>query len=139
MLHEVMQTCLATGHWDEQYIDERIDEVVTKGLSELVKLDTSVEQAKREMKLRAKGLQAFARKYVADTPQVRVDSVHLFPLTPTLYYLARSHPHRHAIHSKTTVPSCDIPSPRRRRRHLVAHVRPERQDRRHCRNRHRRP
>ncbi|KAF8232801.1 Dna2-domain-containing protein [Tricholoma matsutake] len=69
MLHEVMQSCFTAGRWEESWMNEKIDEVIYKGLNELLKLDVSVEQAKREVKTRAKGLLVFSQKYLSDTPK----------------------------------------------------------------------
>ncbi|KZT21167.1 Dna2-domain-containing protein [Neolentinus lepideus HHB14362 ss-1] len=69
MLHEVMQACLSHNKWEERWIDERIDEVVRKGLGELVKIGMDVNAAKREVKGRAKGLQTFAARYMSQVPK----------------------------------------------------------------------
>ncbi|KAF8876665.1 DNA replication factor Dna2-domain-containing protein [Infundibulicybe gibba] len=69
MLHEVMQACLSSGRWEARWIQQKISDVVQKGLSELVKLDTTIEQAHREMTTRAKGLSSFSAKYMAQTPK----------------------------------------------------------------------
>lgn len=76
MLHEVMQSCLSSGHWEESWVQNKIDSVVRDGLMELVKLNVTVEDAKREVKFRAKGLQAFAQKYISAAPKV---SHHVLP------------------------------------------------------------
>ncbi|KIJ63491.1 hypothetical protein HYDPIDRAFT_175890 [Hydnomerulius pinastri MD-312] len=69
MLHEVMQTCLSAQQWDEKYIDELIDDVVMKNLSELIKIGLGIVEAKREVKLRSKGLRVFSERYIAGTPK----------------------------------------------------------------------
>ncbi|GBE84559.1 DNA replication ATP-dependent helicase/nuclease dna2 [Sparassis crispa] len=69
MLHEVMQTCLAEGRWDERWVDAQITDVVGRGLGELIRIDMGVDQAKAEMKARAKGLKAFAEKYISQEPK----------------------------------------------------------------------
>ncbi|OBZ77918.1 DNA replication ATP-dependent helicase/nuclease DNA2 [Grifola frondosa] len=69
MLHEVMQACLCEGRWDERWVDEKISNVVNKGLGELMRIDMGVDQAKIEVKARAKGLKVFAEKYIAQTPK----------------------------------------------------------------------
>lgn len=70
MLHEVMQRCLSTERWEESFVDERIDEVVGKGLAELVKIGVNVGDAKREVKARAKGLQGFSKRFIGEVPKV---------------------------------------------------------------------
>ena len=72
MLHEVMQSCFSSGRWEESWINQQINEVINKGLCELLKIDVSVEQAKREVGARAKGLFAFAQKYLGDNPKVSI-------------------------------------------------------------------
>ncbi|KAL0959129.1 hypothetical protein HGRIS_014422 [Hohenbuehelia grisea] len=69
ILHEVMQACLATGRWEENWLDQRITQAVLDGLADLVKIDASVEHAQKEVKARAKGLQPFARKYMSSMPK----------------------------------------------------------------------
>ncbi|KAH7929561.1 Dna2-domain-containing protein [Leucogyrophana mollusca] len=69
MLHEVMQSCMISQRWDERWIDERIDEVVRRSLAELVKIGLGVDEAKREVKTRSKGLRVFSERYMADVPK----------------------------------------------------------------------
>ena len=78
MLHEVMQTCLSVQRWDDKFIDKKITEVVQRGLGELLRIDMGVDQAITEVKARAQGIKAFAEKYIAKTPKVRVLSHHLW-------------------------------------------------------------
>jgi DNA replication ATP-dependent helicase Dna2 len=73
-----MQSCFTTGRWEEFWMNEKIDEVILKGLNELLKIDVSVEQAKREVRTRAKGLLAFSQKYLGDTPKVRIRELQYF-------------------------------------------------------------
>lgn len=70
MLHEIMQTCLATQQWDEFYVEDLIENAVMKNLPEIVKLGSTIEDAKREVKLRSRGLKVFSERYIADTPKV---------------------------------------------------------------------
>ncbi|KAM6495129.1 Dna2 domain containing protein [Amanita muscaria] len=69
MLHEVMQTCLSENKWEAAYIDEQIGLVISRGLMDLVRIDTSVHEAWRELHERSKGLQAFAAKYLSQVPK----------------------------------------------------------------------
>lgn len=69
MLHEVMQTCLREGRWDERWIDERIEEVARAGLGDLMRLNVDVDQAKHEVWARAGGLKTFATRYMYDLPK----------------------------------------------------------------------
>ena len=70
-----MQGCLREGQWGSRWIDERIGRVVRdgeggRGLSDLVKLGVSVEEAIREVKARAGGLKVFGERYMSLTPKV---------------------------------------------------------------------
>ncbi|KAF8422799.1 DNA replication factor Dna2-domain-containing protein [Boletus edulis BED1] len=69
MLHEIMQTCLATQQWDEFYVEDLIEDAVMKNLPEIVKIGSDIEEAKRELKLRSRGLKVFSERYIADTPK----------------------------------------------------------------------
>ncbi|KAK0217033.1 AAA domain-containing protein [Armillaria fumosa] len=69
MLHSVLQACLVADRWDEIWVDDKIDEIVRGGLSDLVRINTNVDQAKREVKARAKGLHAFSEKFMALSPK----------------------------------------------------------------------
>jgi DNA replication ATP-dependent helicase Dna2 len=71
MLHEVMQASLTSGRWELDWIHARIDEIVVRSLPDLVKIGLGVEEATKEVKLRAKGLETFAKKYIAKVPKVR--------------------------------------------------------------------
>src|SRR6266478_1785741 len=55
MLHEVMQTCLSEDKWDTPYIDQKIELAISKGLMDLIRIDTSVDEARRELRERSRG------------------------------------------------------------------------------------
>ncbi|OAX37312.1 Dna2-domain-containing protein [Rhizopogon vinicolor AM-OR11-026] len=69
MLHEVMQTCMAEQRWDGRFIEEYTDGIIKKNLAELVKINVSIDEAKREVKARSKGLRVFSERYIAETPK----------------------------------------------------------------------
>lgn len=71
-LHEIMQKCLVSGQWDNQSVEDKIDEVVrsSTGLSELVKLRLGIETAKTEIRARAGGLAEFSKRFIG--PSVKV-------------------------------------------------------------------
>lgn len=71
LLHEVMERCLKEQKWDQSWIDERINEITTQpqGLGELIKIDSTVDLARRDLKIRAKGIVSFAEKYISDKPK----------------------------------------------------------------------
>ncbi|KAJ7044139.1 Dna2-domain-containing protein [Mycena alexandri] len=69
ILHEVMQACMSAGRWEDLWVEEKIEEVIREKISDIAKINLSVEDARREIKLRAKGLKAFSEKYISDSPQ----------------------------------------------------------------------
>ncbi|KAJ7459871.1 AAA domain-containing protein [Mycena latifolia] len=69
ILHEVMQGCLSSGRWEDLWVDAKIDEVIREKISDIAKINLSVEDARHEIKLRAKGLEAFSGKYISDSPK----------------------------------------------------------------------
>jgi DNA replication ATP-dependent helicase Dna2 len=70
MLHQIMQSCLIEGCWDDQFMNQEIDRVAHEMLPELLRINTSVQTAKQEVKARAKGLKQFSQKYMSQTPKV---------------------------------------------------------------------
>ena len=70
MLHEVVQQCLMSQRWDEQFIDQIIDEIIMAGLEDLVKISFTVSQAKVELQRRAEGLKTFGKKYIGEVTKV---------------------------------------------------------------------
>ncbi|TBU22348.1 Dna2-domain-containing protein [Dichomitus squalens] len=69
ILHEVMQTCLSVAKWDDKFMDKQISEAAQRSLGELLRIGMSMPQAIIEVKARAKGLRAFADKYIAPSPK----------------------------------------------------------------------
>ncbi|KAI6019257.1 Dna2-domain-containing protein [Pisolithus microcarpus] len=69
ILHEVMQTCLLANRWDKAYIDDLIEDIISRNLSELVKIGVTIEEAMREVTLRSKGLRVFSKRYIAEEPK----------------------------------------------------------------------
>ncbi|KAI6043523.1 Dna2-domain-containing protein [Pisolithus marmoratus] len=69
ILHEVMQTCLLANRWDKAYIDDLIEDAISRNLSELVKIGVTIEEAIREVTLRSKGLRMFSKRYIAGEPK----------------------------------------------------------------------
>lgn len=70
IIHFVLQAALVEDRWDEAWMNEKIEEVVRNHLSDLLALDTSVETAIQEVKIKAKGLQSFSKKYISQQPKV---------------------------------------------------------------------
>ncbi|KAJ7250856.1 DNA replication factor Dna2-domain-containing protein [Mycena haematopus] len=73
ILHEVMQASMSTGRWEDRWVDEKIEEVIREKISDITKIRLSVEDATREIKLRAKGLKAFSEKYIGDSPKAQAE------------------------------------------------------------------
>jgi DNA replication ATP-dependent helicase Dna2 len=70
MLHEIIQACLADGRWDRTYIDNKTTEIIHVGMESLIRLDINIDTAKAEIRKRAKGLEAFSRRFIGDAPKV---------------------------------------------------------------------
>lgn len=85
MLHEVMQRCMAEQRWGEHFIDGLTEDIIKKNLAELVKINVSIDEAKREVKTRSKGLRVFSERYIAETPKVVIAS-HCAALTIKLLF-----------------------------------------------------
>ncbi|KAG2136828.1 Dna2-domain-containing protein [Suillus cothurnatus] len=69
MVHEIMQICMAEQRWDDRFIEGHTEDIIKKNLAELVKINVSVDEAKREVKARSKGLRVFSERYIAETPK----------------------------------------------------------------------
>ncbi|KAG1727676.1 Dna2-domain-containing protein [Suillus paluster] len=69
MLHEVVQICMAEQRWDERFVEEHTEEIIKKNIAELVKINVGVDEAKREVKARSKGLRVFSERYIAENPK----------------------------------------------------------------------
>ncbi|KAJ7644148.1 Dna2-domain-containing protein [Roridomyces roridus] len=69
ILHEVMQACLLASRWEDLWVDDKIEEVIRQHISDIAKINLSVEDARHEIKQRARGLKAFSEKYISDTPK----------------------------------------------------------------------
>ena len=70
MLHEIVQACLADRRWDPTFINNKTTEIVHTGMESLVRLNLNIDTAKAEIHKRAKGLQAFSRRFIGDSPKV---------------------------------------------------------------------
>ena len=70
MIHEVMQTCLASERWEDSWIQSCIEDAISRSLPDLVKIGVGIDEARKELNVRAKGLHAFAGRYVSDVPKV---------------------------------------------------------------------
>jgi len=70
ILHEVMQLSMSEDCWQQDWIEEKIDEVIRMNLVKIVRIGMTLQEASREVKARAKGLIAFADKYMGIKPKV---------------------------------------------------------------------
>ncbi|CAE7188695.1 unnamed protein product, partial [Rhizoctonia solani] len=66
LLHEVVQDCLASGTWSRAAISSAINRVLRDpaSLSQLFRVDRSLKEAEDELRLRAGGLEGFARRFI---------------------------------------------------------------------------
>ena len=70
ILHEVVETCLNEGRWDEKFISDEIDDVCRSRLPDLMRIEMTVEEVAEKVKERAVGLQVFSKRYIGKTPKV---------------------------------------------------------------------
>lgn len=70
LLHSVMEKSLADGRWADADIDKKANQAVQENMGELIRVGVDVRQARRELKIRASGLRAFADKYISEVPKV---------------------------------------------------------------------
>ena len=70
MLHDIMERCLLEQKWDDAFMQKCINDTVSAGLADLVKVGVEEEIAKREITDRARGLKTFQEKYLSDLPKV---------------------------------------------------------------------
>ncbi|KAG9094521.1 Tripartite DNA replication factor [Ceratobasidium sp. 370] len=66
LLHEVVQDCLAAGTWSKAGISAAITRVLRNpaSLSQLFRVDRSLKEAEDELRMRAGGLEGFARRFI---------------------------------------------------------------------------
>ena len=70
ILHEVVESCLSENRWDKKFIDDETDDVLRKHLQDLLKIETTIEEATDEIKKRASGLAVFSKRYIGKFPKV---------------------------------------------------------------------
>lgn len=101
-----MQTCLAANRWDKQWIDKLIDESVLSHLPDLLKIGVGVEEATREVRLRARGLRVFSERYIAETPKVRALLIPSSIWWIISYLLVYSDPDKHSRNGTSVLHTC---------------------------------
>ncbi|GAA5861587.1 hypothetical protein JCM8547_008083 [Rhodosporidiobolus lusitaniae] len=69
MLHELMQACLLAGRWDEEWRNEKIDEIVKQTGGQLWTMYVGFDAARNQMRERSKEYEAFAQRFVGDKPK----------------------------------------------------------------------
>lgn len=65
-----MESCLSENRWDSKFIDDQIEDVIQASLPDLLRVETTIEEATDEIKKRASGLGDFSKKYMGKTPKV---------------------------------------------------------------------
>lgn len=130
ILHEVFQRCLRSNRWGSKWIGEQVDEVLGDSLGELVRVGVGIETARREILLRAKGVETFGNRYMSDKPKVRVSSSSICLLhSDDLRCSAGSYLDQHSGPARRSFVSRDFSLARCRRRYMVPDVRTERKTR----------
>jgi CRISPR/Cas system-associated exonuclease Cas4 (RecB family) len=74
LLHAILERALSDGRWDDAELDAKANEVVRERMDELLRVDVDVPQARRELKIRARGLRGFADRYLAESALVPISS-----------------------------------------------------------------
>ncbi|KAA1477837.1 Dna2-domain-containing protein [Dentipellis sp. KUC8613] len=71
VLHDVFQRCLRQGVWDAATVESWIDGVLRTRqiLGELVRVGIGIEEAKREVLQRARGVFGFGSRYIGHVPK----------------------------------------------------------------------
>lgn len=72
ILHEVFQKCLLNNRWDAKWIGEQVDEVLGDSFGELFRVGVGVQTARKDIMLRAKGVETFGKRYMSEKPKVWV-------------------------------------------------------------------
>lgn len=72
ILHEVFQKCLLNNRWDAKWIGEQVDDVLGDSFGELFRVGVGVQTARKDIMLRAKGVETFGKRYMSEKPKVRV-------------------------------------------------------------------
>ena len=71
MLHELLQACLTEGNFDDDWREEKIEELLVKEMSTLWSIAVSLEKARGEMKEKSKEFSQFSDRFRGDSPEVR--------------------------------------------------------------------
>ena len=61
---------MSENRWDTNFINGEIDDVSRRKLTDLLRIEMSVEEVSKEVRDRAVGLQAFSKRYIGKTPKV---------------------------------------------------------------------
>jgi DNA replication ATP-dependent helicase Dna2 len=72
VLHEVIQTCLLQKCWDGAFIEQQIEEHLNNSLSELLRINVRLEEAKIAILERGKGVGVFGERYMSAVPEVNI-------------------------------------------------------------------
>jgi DNA replication ATP-dependent helicase Dna2 len=71
-VHEIVQQSLNDALWDPAAIDAKVDDILKspRGISEVFRAGINMEEAKREISLRTRGIPTFGKRYFNKEPQV---------------------------------------------------------------------
>lgn len=75
MLHELLQACLTEGNFDDDWREDKIDELLVKEMATLWSIDVDVQKARMEMKEKSKEFSQFSDRFRGDSPEVRFSSL----------------------------------------------------------------
>jgi DNA replication ATP-dependent helicase Dna2 len=70
MLHALIQACLTEGRWEEEWRNEKIDEIVKMTGGQLWTMDVGFDKAREEMREKSKELGDFAERFIGSKAKV---------------------------------------------------------------------
>ncbi|GAA5886249.1 hypothetical protein JCM6882_001581 [Rhodosporidiobolus microsporus] len=69
MLHALMQECMAARRWDEDWRNEKIDDILKQNGAALWSIEIGFDKARNELRERSKEFEAFAERFIGDKPK----------------------------------------------------------------------
>ncbi|KAM0752276.1 Dna2-domain-containing protein, partial [Meredithblackwellia eburnea MCA 4105] len=68
MLHELLQACMSEGRWDEDWVKEKVNEILRKEMMVLWGMELGVDQAREVLLEKSKGFEDFRNMFIRDKP-----------------------------------------------------------------------
>ena len=70
ILHEIFQEAMRANRWDDQWMSSTVSKIVTRHMEELFEINIELAMAIDQIQSRTVELQAWAKIFIAATPQV---------------------------------------------------------------------